>query len=158
MAILMDLRIDSEDWQHIPELETLCQRALDAGYSLQEGKEESHVDVLLADDAMLQALNTQWRGMENPTDVLSFPAEVPKEVAPELLGDIAICASVVIAEAKQQQKSLDAHWAHMVIHGCLHLQGYDHVTDVDADNMERLETQLLHSFGYADPYTVNQAL
>ena len=150
MAILMDLRIDSEDWQHIPELETLCQRALDAGYSLQEGKEESHVDVLLADDAMLQALNTQWRGMENPTDVLSFPAE---DSPGNFLGDIVIAYGVAARDAQTSGKILTAHLSHLLIHGLLHLLGHDHIKDDEALIMENLERAALSSIGIDDPYS-----
>ena len=150
----MAVEIIIDATEHVPNTENIIRWA-DAALTEVTSAE---VCIRVIDETEMTRLNGLFRGKHQPTNVLSFPAEVPKEVAPELLGDIAICASVVIAEAKQQQKSLDAHWAHMVIHGCLHLQGYDHVTDVDADNMERLETQLLHSFGYADPYTVNQAL
>ena len=100
-------------------------------------------------------LNETYRGRSGPTNVLSFPFEVPDGVASALLGDLVICAPVVAREAAAQGKSVAAHWAHMVVHGCLHLQGYDHQTDADAEAMEALETRILASLGFSDPYFVN---
>jgi probable rRNA maturation factor len=100
-----------------------------------------------------QALNAQWRGRDYPTNVLSFPA--PPAVAGTLLGDIAICAAVVRAEARAQRKPLFAHWAHLTLHGCLHLIGYDHERDADARRMERREIALLARLGIANPYRLN---
>ena len=104
----------------------------------------------------MAALNEQYRGKNTPTNVLSFPADIPKDVVTQLdfspLGDIAICADVVESEAQEQNKPPLAHWAHMVIHGCLHLIGYDHIEDQDAERMEQLETRLLNQLGFADPY------
>lgn len=106
-------------------------------------------------------LNRTWRGKDKPTNVLSFPA-LPFDVAasdgwwhpnePTLLGDIAICAAVVAREAREQDKPPRAHWAHMVVHGILHLLGYDHERERDAEIMEAQETRLLRQFGYSDPY------
>ena len=97
-------------------------------------------------------LNALYRGLDHATNVLSFPAgPVPGEgVAP--LGDIAICATVVAREARAQGKTLAAHWAHMVVHGVLHLLEYDHIEDDDATRMERRERALLAQLGFADPY------
>jgi probable rRNA maturation factor len=108
-------------------------------------------------------LNRTWRNKDKPTNVLSFPAallspgntgEPPRFPAKEFseLGDLAICAPVVAREAREQGKSLQAHWAHMVVHGVLHLLGYDHETDRDAEVMEARETKILAQFGYLDPY------
>lgn len=109
-------------------------------------------------------LNRTWRGKDKPTNVLSFPAEplaADRRPLTRLhetafddhpLGDLAICAPVVAREAKEQGKSAQAHWAHMVVHGVLHLLGYDHENDRDANIMESLETKILDRLGYADPY------
>lgn len=108
-------------------------------------------------------LNRTWRSKDKPTNVLSFPAatlspgatgEPPRFPAKEFseLGDLAICAPVVAREAREQGKTLQAHWAHMVVHGVLHLLGYDHETDRDAEVMEARETKILAQFGYHDPY------
>ncbi len=99
-------------------------------------------------------LNQQWRGKPGPTNVLSFPSEGIAEIAPDLLGDIVICAPVVAEEARQQGKELQAHWAHMVIHGTLHLLGHDHQVAGEAAIMEQIETDILRDFGYPDPYNM----
>jgi len=97
-------------------------------------------------------LNERFRGVDGPTNVLSFPADLPVEIEPRLLGDLVICRRIVEREAEQQGKSPEAHWAHMVIHGVLHLLGHDHRTDDEADEMEAIEVQILASLGYPDPY------
>lgn len=97
-------------------------------------------------------LNRRYRGKAGPTNVLSFQADVPPGVEANLLGDIVICADVVWREAQQQGKRIQAHWCHMVVHGVLHLLGYDHENDRDAKSMERHETTILLSLGFANPY------
>ena len=99
-----------------------------------------------------QALNKQYRNKDTPTNVLSFPSQLPDFIEPDYLGDLVICAAVVDAEAKQQNKAVDAHWAHMLVHGVLHLAGYDHIEDTQAEEMEALETKIIVSMGYAAPY------
>jgi len=99
-----------------------------------------------------QSLNHTYRGKDYATNVLSFPADLPPELDLPLLGDLVVCAPVVAREATEQHKQLNAHWAHMVIHGCLHLLGYDHIDDADADEMEALERELLAQLSIADPY------
>lgn len=99
-----------------------------------------------------QALNSEYRHKDAPTNVLSFPADLPPELNIPLLGDLVICVPVVNNEAAEQGKPRDAHWAHMVIHGCLHLLGHDHIDDDEAEAMEQLERQLLAELGIADPY------
>ena len=101
----------------------------------------------------IQQLNKQYRDKDQPTNVLSFPMQSPAEIDICLLGDIALCASVIEEEAKQQSKAAKSHWAHMVVHGMLHLQGYDHVEDDDAEKMEQLEVDILHQLGFSNPYT-----
>jgi len=101
------------------------------------------------------ALNQRYRHKTGPTNVLSFPYGPPEETMSLLLGDIVICAPVVLAEAGAQGKAPDAHWAHMVVHGVLHLLGYDHETDREARDMEALEAALLRRLGYSDPYGEN---
>lgn len=98
------------------------------------------------------ALNRRYRHKAGPTNVLSFPYGPPEETMTPLLGDIVICAPVVLAEARAQDKPVDAHWAHMVVHGVLHLLGYDHETEREARDMEALEAALLRRLGYPDPY------
>lgn len=99
-----------------------------------------------------QQLNHQYRHKDSPTNVLSFPFEVPEGVELDLLGDLVICADVVLTEAQVQNKPIDSHWAHMVMHGCLHLLGYDHIDDNEAEEMEKIEINLMKTLGYSDPY------
>ncbi|MFO7704154.1 MAG: rRNA maturation RNase YbeY [Halopseudomonas sp.] len=125
-----------------------------AGLALQ-GKPGHELTIRLVDEAESQSLNRQYRGKDYPTNVLSFPADLPPELNIPLLGDLVICAQVVAREADEQDKPLQAHWAHMVIHGCLHLLGLDHSDDTEAEQMEALERQLLAQLGIADPYAAD---
>jgi len=106
------------------------------------------VTLRLVDEEEGRALNATYRGKDYATNVLTFPYEA----GPPLEGDIALCAAVVAAEARSQGKPDDAHWAHLVVHGVLHLQGHDHEDDAEARRMEALETQILGDLGYPDPY------
>lgn len=110
------------------------------------------ITIRLVTNEESQQLNHQYRGKDKPTNVLSFPFEVPAGVPLQLLGDLIIAVDVVAQEAQQQSKSTNAHWAHMVVHGCLHLLGYDHIKDDEAEVMEQIERQLLAILGYSDPY------
>lgn len=102
----------------------------------------------------IQALNHTYRYKNKPTNVLSFPSDLPEAIQEDtgLLGDIIICADIVEKEAEEQNKMLKAHWAHMVVHGCLHLLGYDHEEDKEASKMESLEIRILESLGLPNPY------
>lgn len=117
-----------------------------------EHEHEHEVCIRLVDIAEITTLNHQYRQQNKPTNVLSFPAEFPAELQIPLLGDIVICGAVVKDESIQQQKSLLAHWAHITIHGMLHLLGYDHISEDDAIEMETLETHIMHELGYPAPY------
>jgi len=114
---------------------------------------EAEVSVYIVDEPESQELNGQYRGKDKPTNVLSFPADIPDEVGVPLLGDLVVCAPVVEREAKEQGKTLEAHWAHMLIHGTLHLLGYDHLEDDEAEVMEALETRLVTQLNFPAPYT-----
>ena len=117
----------------------------------------AELTVRIVDLAEGRELNRRWRGADRATNVLSFPATDVEHVAPGLLGDIVICAPVVMREASEQHKAPAAHWAHMVIHGVLHLLGHDHESDRDARRMEKLELEILATLGYPDPYQVEPA-
>lgn len=106
----------------------------------------------LVDAAESAELNQAYRHKAGPTNVLSFPFEAPPGVSSRLLGDLVICAEVAHREAQEQGKSLSAHWAHMVVHGVLHLRGYDHLTESQATGMETLETEIMARLGYPNPY------
>ncbi|MFT6283672.1 MAG: putative rRNA maturation factor [Arenicella sp.] len=123
---------------------------------------EKEITVRIVDDAEIQQLNQQYRGKDNTTNVLSFPFEMPELVLPDgahidesmsnFLGDIVICAQVVKLESEQQNKLLGHHWAHMLIHGTLHLLGYDHIEDQEAEEMEGIEIAILQKLAIDDPY------
>jgi probable rRNA maturation factor len=100
----------------------------------------------------VQSLNMQYRNQDKPTNVLSFPADLPPELELPDIGDIVICAEIVEQEAFEQKKPLKSHWAHMTVHGILHLLGYDHLEDSEANVMEALETKILTTLGYTAPY------
>lgn len=111
---------------------------------------KSRLSIRIVDEAESAQLNSHYRHKQGPTNILSFP--VPEGLPDTLLGDLAICAAVVAREAGEQHKSLDAHWAHMTVHGVLHLKGYDHEDPAEADAMETLETRILERLGYQNPY------
>jgi len=112
---------------------------------------EVGIRVVGADEG--RRLNREYRGQDRPTNVLAFPAELPPELGLPMLGDLVICAEVVVREAVEQGKSPEAHWAHLVVHGTLHLLGLDHRTETEAARMEAVEIQILQGLGYPDPYT-----
>ncbi|GIU29202.1 rRNA maturation RNase YbeY [Shewanella sp. MBTL60-007] len=120
--------------------------------ALRDTMSEAELTIRIVDVEESQELNSTYRGKDKPTNVLSFPFEAPPGIELPLLGDLVICAAVVKQEAIDQNKPLIAHWAHMVVHGCLHLLGYDHIDDSEAEEMESLETQLIESLGYTNPY------
>lgn len=115
----------------------------------------SEVSLRIVEVSEIQMLNLQYRGKDKPTNVLSFECGLPDEIGVPLLGDIVICADVVEREAGDYNKPLEDYWAHMFIHGTLHLLGYDHVQESDAHIMEGKEKQILTRLGYAEPYTPN---
>jgi len=108
--------------------------------------------IRITDRTESQALNHQYRGKNQPTNILSFPFVAPPGLPHDHLGDLVICAPVVTQEATDQHKPEIAHWAHLVIHGVLHLRGYDHQNPAEATHMETLECQMLHTLGYPNPY------
>ncbi len=126
--------------------------------ALRQRSADSELTIRLVDEAEGRELNATWRHKDYATNVLSFPADIPDGPGGEplldipLLGDLVICVPVVEREAAEQGKALQAHWAHLVIHGCLHLLGYDHLEDDEAEEMESLERELLAELGHPDPY------
>ncbi len=115
-------------------------------------REESELTIRIVDEAEGARLNSSYRNEDRATNVLSFPFAPPEGVDMPLLGDIVICAPVVRREADEQSKSADSHWAHMVVHGSLHLLGYDHMQAREALKMETLETRILADLGFDNPY------
>lgn len=123
------------------------------GAALAGEREHAEVSLRIVDSAEITALNHQYRDKNYATNVLSFPADLPAELGLPLLGDIVICAEVVAREALEQHKPPAAHWAHMVVHGTLHLLGYDHIDDGEAEVMEGREIEILDRLNFPNPYT-----
>ena len=115
-------------------------------------REEAELVIRLVDEAESRELNSRYRGIDAPTNILSFPASVPEVVETALLGDLLIAVPVVEREAQQQGKRIEAHWAHLVVHGVLHLLDYTHSDAQDAAIMERLEQEIMAGLGFPDPY------
>jgi probable rRNA maturation factor len=149
----LDLQIATEasDLPVVPELERWVAAAL------QGRRERAALTIRLVGEEEGAELNRSYRGRDGATNVLSFPFDLPPGVDPQdpiahLLGDLVICADVVRREAIEQAKTVQAHWAHMVVHGVLHLLDYDHLTEPDAAEMESLETGILGALGFPPPY------
>jgi len=158
--ICLDLQIaydkakdKAKDSQNLPSHEDF-QRWVEAALTPYDKPFELTVRLVTSEES--QQLNAQYRGKDKPTNVLSFPFEVPEGIELDLLGDLIICVPVVEQEAKEQNKALTAHWAHMVIHGCLHLLGFDHIEDDEADEMEALETKIITALGFPAPYEISE--
>ncbi|MEQ4925169.1 rRNA maturation RNase YbeY [Proteus hauseri] len=151
--VILDLQIATENAQGLPD-EAQFMTWLEA--VLPQFQPVSEVTIRIVDEAESHELNLTYRGKDRPTNVLSFPFEAPPEIELPLLGDLIICRQVVEKEAIEQNKTVEEHWAHMVIHGCLHLLGYDHIEDDEAEEMESLETEILQKLGYEDPYLIEK--
>lgn len=118
-------------------------------------RKATELSIRIVDAKEGRTLNRDYRGKDYATNVLSFPADLPPALKLPLIGDLVICAPVVAREAAEQGKLARNHWAHMTVHGVLHLLGYDHIEDDDAEKMEALETRILAGLGIDDPYTVD---
>lgn len=149
MSVTLDLQLASASTDGLPS-EAQLQGWLDG--TILGFQQEAEVTVRIVDEAESNELNLTYRGKDKPTNVLSFPFEAPPGLELPLLGDLVICRQVVEREAAEQGKPLMAHWAHMVVHGSLHLLGYDHIEDDEAEEMEALERDIMKELGFADPY------
>ena len=153
MAVELDLQL-AEEHESTPPRESF---EAWAGIALAD-RQDAELTVRVVGREESRALNKAYRGKDAPTNVLSFPAELPEGIELPLIGDIVICAPLVAEEAGQQGKAPTDHWAHLTIHGVLHLLGYDHQDDAEAEEMESLETRLLATLGISDPYLQSGAL
>jgi probable rRNA maturation factor len=155
---MTEVLVVAEDWQNEPDAEAVIQRAIAAAAEMVDADTgETELAIMLTDDAGIRTLNSNWRGIDKPTNVLSFPALQPSgatgpDDAPRMLGDIAIAYQTTRKEADDEQKPFDHHLSHLAVHGFLHLIGYDHEKDDDAEVMEALETEILAQLGIPDPY------
>lgn len=155
-APVVDIVIDGPSWSGLPEAEDIVQRAI-AQAAEMVAASDAELAVMLTDDAAIRALNAQWRGLDKATNVLSFPAPPSLQGdAPVHLGDIAIAYETTAREAADEGKPLGNHLAHLAVHGFLHLLGYDHESEGDAETMERLERTILARLGIPDPYVTQE--
>lgn len=152
----IDIAVEAGDWPDEAGLNELASRAISA--ALEElgrtASTASELSLLFTDDEHIAVLNRDWRGKDKPTNVLSFPAfeMAPGDPLPPLLGDIVIASETVFSEAALEGKPVEYHLTHLVVHGFLHLLGYDHESEEDADEMEALERQVLARLAIPDPY------
>jgi probable rRNA maturation factor len=153
MKLLVD--IQSASSEPLPKEEDI-RKWIGAALTGRATQKQVEISVRLVDQTEMAQLNETYRGTKGTTNVLSFPANLPVELDIPLLGDIVICAPVVGAEAAQQGKTEKAHWAHLTVHGALHLLGYDHIQEEDAKIMEALESTILMDLNYACPYNLTQ--
>src|SRR5450432_1034365 len=155
---ITEVLVVAECWQSEPNSEAVIQRAVAAAAELVKSElGEAELAVMLTDDSSIRTLNNNWRGIDKPTNVLSFPALPPTggsgpDDPPRMLGDIAIAYQTTRKEADDEQKPFDHHLSHLAVHGFLHLIGYDHENDDDAEAMETLEQEILAQLGIPDPY------
>ncbi|CAH6932798.1 endoribonuclease YbeY [Vibrio chagasii] len=153
MSIELDLQLAVENEQGLPTEQDI-QLWLDK--TIPQFQESAELTIRIVDTEESHQLNHEYRGKDKPTNVLSFPFEAPPGIELDLLGDLIICRQVVEKEAEEQNKPLLAHWAHMVVHGSLHLLGYDHIEDDEAEEMESLETEIMQAMGFEDPYILEK--
>ncbi|WP_425420127.1 rRNA maturation RNase YbeY [Oricola indica] len=156
LTISIDVGVEAGDWAGEDELAALSRRAVDAAVArLGLGDAGSELSIVFTDNEAMRVLNAQWRGKDKPTNVLSFPAFPlsPGDPPGPMLGDIVIAFETVKSEAELEGKPFDDHLRHLVVHGFLHVLGYDHENDTDAEEMEAAERAILADMGIADPYS-----
>ncbi|NNE58430.1 MAG: rRNA maturation RNase YbeY [Hellea sp.] len=147
MPIQIDIAIEDQNWNKLAlDLEHLCARAVQSA----DQKAEGELSIAFVDDRAIQKLNAQYRGQNKPTNVLSFPMKGP------MMGDIVLARETILAETAQQNKSLADHVTHLIVHGFLHLLGFDHQDDEQAAEMESLEKKALAQLGIDNPYQINE--
>ncbi|MDH3587777.1 MAG: rRNA maturation RNase YbeY [Gammaproteobacteria bacterium] len=148
----MSESVDVQYASAVPELPNADAIRQWSAAALSGTNQDAELTVRIVDEPEIAHLNQTYRDKVGPTNVLAFPADAPPEAGLKLLGDVVICAPVVVAEAQTQGKPADAHWAHLVVHGILHLQGFDHQNEPQAAEMETCEVDILARLGYSNPY------
>lgn len=155
MTVRYDVAINADGWQSEHSLRMLVDRVLEATLHVLEFDDaDSELSLVFTDDANIRTINSKWRHIDKATNVLSFPAFSiqPGQRPGPILGDIVIARETVQREAQEENKSFDDHLSHLIVHGLLHLTGYDHQNDEEAEQMETLERKILASLGISDPY------
>lgn len=152
MSYFVDRQCQIED-ENLPSEEQLTEWVSTA---LKGRLDAAELSIRIVSPEESRELNHQYRGKDSSTNVLSFPFEMPEGIELELLGDLVVCAEVVAREASEQNKPLFNHWCHMVVHGVLHLLGFDHINNDDAEEMEQLEREILASLNIPDPYLLTE--
>lgn len=147
----IEIVTQSAAWENLAGAEALARRAVEAALR-EEGVEAGEIAVMLGDDGGIRALNRKFRATDKPTNVLAFPASKPLGKEEARLGDIVLAYETLAREAESDGKSAGDHLMHLVVHGTLHLLGYDHQNEADAEKMEAREREILTSLGIADPY------
>jgi probable rRNA maturation factor len=146
----IDVIVESAQWDALPDAAAVARNAIAQALAALDGRADAELAVLLTDDAAVRRLNATWRGLDQPTNVLSFPAAAAPD-SPHL-GDVAIAFETTAREARDEGKPLADHLAHLAVHGFLHLVGYDHESDAEAETMEQLERDILARLNVPDPY------
>lgn len=155
MTVRYDVAINADGWQSEHSLRMLVDRVLEATlHALEFDDVDSELSLVFTDDANIRTINAKWRHIDKATNVLSFPAFPiqPGQRPGPILGDVVIARETVQREAQEENKSFDDHLSHLIVHGLLHLTGYDHQNDDEAEQMESLERKILASLGISDPY------
>ena len=155
MTVRYDVAINADGWQSEHSLRMLVDRVLEATlHGLEFDDVDSELSLVFTDDANIRTINAKWRHIDKATNVLSFPAFPiqPGQRPGPILGDIVIARETVQRESQEENKSFDDHLSHLIVHGLLHLTGYDHQNDEEAEQMESLERKILASLGISDPY------
>jgi probable rRNA maturation factor len=153
MSVTLDVQYEVEAGPDEDDI----RRWIEAVLAAEAKTAEVELTVRIVDEAEMAELNARYRHKTGPTNILSFPFEAPPGVELNLLGDLVIAAPVVQREAREQGKTETAHWAHMVVHGTLHLLGYDHLKPAEAEDMEAREINILHELGFSNPYLLDEA-
>lgn len=151
MSVTIDISVESPLWDELPGAAQTARGAIEAALA-DHGSAEVELSVVLAEDARIRELNRTWLGKDKPTNVLSFPAAESAGGKLRFLGDIVLAFETIKREADAERKSLEHHVAHLAVHGTLHLLGYDHGSDSDAESMEDRERSILGRLGISDPY------
>lgn len=158
-TITLDILVEAGDWPPESELKTIASQVLEAAIETMHPvlANNAELSMVFTDDVHIRELNRQFRNTDKATNVLSFPAAplTPDQFGP-LLGDVILSRDTILREAKADGLTIEAHLAHLILHGFLHTLGYDHVDDSEALTMERLETAILENIGVADPYSGDQ--